>query len=132
MLAAGILGTLMSQSAFRAGALSVSLPVIDTLEPISAVVIGAWVFGERLAASPGQLAAHLAGGAVAAAGIATLSRSSVATMETSPQFQPARPPTTRCKSREDPSNAPSGRAATATATKAATSTSGGDGHARFR
>lgn len=62
LLAAGILGTLLSQSAFRAGTLSVSLPVTDTLEPISAVVIGAWVFGERLAASPGQLAAQLAGG----------------------------------------------------------------------
>ena len=84
LLAAGILGTLLSQSAFRAGALSVSLPVIDTLEPVSAVVIGAFVFGERLAASPGQLAAQLAGGAVAVAGIAALSRSSVAAMEAGP------------------------------------------------
>lgn len=81
LLAAGALGTLLDQSAFRAGALSVSLPVIDTLEPVSAVVIGAFVFGERLAASPGQLAVQLAGGAVAAAGIAALSRSSVAAME---------------------------------------------------
>jgi len=85
LLAAGILGTLLSQSAFRAGALSVSLPVIDTLEPVSAVLIGAFVFGERLAASPGQLAAQLAGGAVAAAGIAALSRSSVAAMEAGPE-----------------------------------------------
>jgi hypothetical protein len=60
-------------SAFRAGALSVSLPVIDTLEPVSAAAIAAVVFGERLAASPGQLAAQLAGGAAAAAGIAALS-----------------------------------------------------------
>ena len=122
LLAAGILGTLLSQSAFRAGALSVSLPVIDTLEPISTVVIGAWVFGERLAASPGQLAAQLAGGAVAAAGMATLSRSSVAAMETSPQNPASPPPITRGKPREDPSNAQSGRAAAATATK------GGDFH----
>ena len=76
---------MLSQSAFRAGALSVSLPVIDTLEPVSAVLIGAFVFGERLAASPGQLAAQLAGGAVAAAGIAALSRSSVAAMEAGPE-----------------------------------------------
>ena len=81
LLAAGALGTLLDQSAFRAGALSVSLPVIDTLEPVSAVVIGAVVFGERLAASPGQLAAQLAGGVLAAGGIAALSRSSVAAME---------------------------------------------------
>lgn len=81
LVAAGALGTLLDQSAFRAGALSVSLPVIDTLEPVSAVVIGAFVFGERLAASPGQLAAQLAGGVIAVAGIAVLSRSSVAAME---------------------------------------------------
>lgn len=81
LLAAGILGTLLDQSAFRAGALSVSLPVIDTLEPVSAVVIGAFVFGERLASSPGQLAIQLAGGAMAVFGIAALSRSSVAAME---------------------------------------------------
>ncbi|HEX6857119.1 MAG TPA: DMT family transporter [Streptosporangiaceae bacterium] len=81
LLAAGALGTLLDQSAFQAGALSVSLPVIDTLEPVSAVVIGAVVFGERLAASPGQLAAQLAGGVLAAGGIAALSRSSVAAME---------------------------------------------------
>jgi drug/metabolite transporter (DMT)-like permease len=84
LLAAGTVGTLLSQSAFQAGALSVSLPVIDTLEPVSAVVVGAFVFGERLAASPGRLAAQLAGGAIAAAGIAALSRSSVAAAEATP------------------------------------------------
>jgi drug/metabolite transporter (DMT)-like permease len=88
LLAAGLLGAFLSQSAFRAGALSVSLPVIDTLEPVSAVVIAATVFSERLAASPGQLAAQLAGGAVAAAGIAALSRSSVAAAETRPAPEP--------------------------------------------
>jgi drug/metabolite transporter (DMT)-like permease len=87
LLAAGIVGALLSQSAFQAGALSVSLPVIDTLEPVSAVIIAAFVFGERLAASPGQLAAQLAGGAAAVAGIAALSRSSVAAMETAPSDQ---------------------------------------------
>ena len=87
LLAAGIAGALLSQSAFQAGALSVSLPVIDTLEPVSAVIIAAVVFGERLAASPGQLALQLAGGAAAVAGIAALSRSSVAAMETAPSNQ---------------------------------------------
>jgi hypothetical protein len=57
------------------GALSVSRPVIDTLEPVSGSVIGAFVFGERLAASPAQLADE------AVAGIAALSRFSVAAME---------------------------------------------------
>lgn len=88
VLAAGVLGAFLSQSAFRAGALSVSLPVIDTLEPVSAVVIGATVFGERLAASPAHLAAQLTGGAIAVAGIAALSRSSVAAAEGTPGTPP--------------------------------------------
>ena len=52
LLAAGILGAYLTQSSFQAGALSVSLPVIDTVEPVSAVLIGATVFSERLATSP--------------------------------------------------------------------------------
>jgi hypothetical protein len=82
LMLAGLLGALLSQSAFHAGALSVSLPVIDTLEPISAVVIAATVFNERLAASPGGFAAQLAGGGVAVAGVAALSRSAIAAAET--------------------------------------------------
>ena len=74
LLAAGILGAYLTQSSFQAGALSVSLPVIDSVEPVSAVLTGATVFSERLATSPVQLSA----GAMAAGGIAALSRSSVA------------------------------------------------------
>ena len=92
LLAAGILGAYLSQSSFQAGALSVSLPVIDTVEPVSAVLIGATVFSERLATSPAQLSAQLVGGAMAAGGIAALSRSSVAAAETRPWRQP---PSTR-------------------------------------
>jgi uncharacterized membrane protein YedE/YeeE len=83
LLAAAVLGALFGQSAFAAGALSLSLPVIDTVEPVAAVVIGATVFGERLASSPVLLAIQLAGGAIAVAGIAVLSRSSVVETETS-------------------------------------------------
>lgn len=82
--AAGLTGALVSQSAFEAGALAVSLPVIDTMEPISAVLIAATVFNERLASSPVALAVQLAGGAVAVVGIAALSRSSVAAAEVRP------------------------------------------------
>lgn len=77
-----MLGGLFGQSAFAAGALSLSLPVIDTVEPIAAVTIGATIFGERLAASPALLAIQLGGGAVAVAGIAVLSHSSVVETET--------------------------------------------------
>lgn len=82
LIAAAGLGALLSQSAFSAGALSLSLPVIDTLAPITAVVIAATVFGEQLASAPWQLGVQLAGGAVAVAGIALLARSSIVAAET--------------------------------------------------
>ena len=43
-----IAGVLCSQSAFQAGPVGVSLPVIDTLEPSVAILIGAVAFGEHL------------------------------------------------------------------------------------
>jgi len=67
-------GALLGQSAYSSGALSLSLPVLDTLAPIVAVVIAATVFDEKLASSAWQLGLQLAGGAVAVAGIAVLSR----------------------------------------------------------
>ena len=89
LAATGVVGALFGQSAFGAGALSLSLPVIDTLEPVCAVVIGATVFGERLASSPLQLAFQLAGGAAAVAGIALLSRSTIVEAETRDAPEPA-------------------------------------------
>jgi drug/metabolite transporter (DMT)-like permease len=90
LMATGVLGALFGQSAFGAGALSLSLPVIDTLEPAAAVVIGAGVFGEQLASSPLQLGFQLAGGAAAVAGIAMLSRSTIVEAETRAASEPAR------------------------------------------
>lgn len=81
LLVAAILASLFGQSAFGAGALSLSLPVIDSVEPVAAVAIGATIFDERLATSPVQLAVQLVAGAVAVAGITVLSRSSVVKTE---------------------------------------------------
>lgn len=89
LLLAGLTGALLGQSAFSSGALSLSLPVIDTLTPIIAVVIGATVFGEELASAAWQLGLQLAGGAVAVTGIFVLSRSSIVTAEQSAPRQPA-------------------------------------------
>jgi drug/metabolite transporter (DMT)-like permease len=82
MLGAALVGAAFGQSAFGVGALSLSLPVIDTLEPVTAVVIAATLFGERLASSPALLGVQLAGGALAVAGIALLSGSSIVATET--------------------------------------------------
>jgi drug/metabolite transporter (DMT)-like permease len=77
----GVLGALYGQSAFSAGALSLSLPVIDTVEPVCAVVIGATVFGEQLASSPLNLAFQMTGAAAAVTGIAVLSSSKIVEAE---------------------------------------------------
>ena len=90
LLLAGLTGALLGQSAFSSGALSLSLPVIDTLTPIIAVVIGTTVFGEELASAAWQLGLQLAGGAVAVIGIFVLSRSSIVTAEQSAPRPPAR------------------------------------------
>jgi hypothetical protein len=89
LAATGVVSALFGQSAFGAGALSLSLPVIDTLEPVCAVVIGATVFGERLASSPVQLGFQLAGGVAAVAGIWVLSRSKIVEAETLDTPEPA-------------------------------------------
>ena len=75
LLALGTAGLLLSASAFQAGALAASLPIMDTVEPASGVLIGTLVFDERLAASPAGVAVQLAGAAAAFAGIAVLSKS---------------------------------------------------------
>ncbi len=72
LIVLGLSGLLLSQSAFQAGQLTASLPIIDTLEPISAVVLGAAIFHERLASSPLMLAVQLSGAAIAVAGVALL------------------------------------------------------------
>ena len=90
LIVTGILGALYGQSAFGAGALSLSLPVIDTVEPVCAVVIGATVFGERLASSPLNLGFQMAGAAAAVIGIAVLSSSTFVEAETRAAPEPAR------------------------------------------
>jgi drug/metabolite transporter (DMT)-like permease len=77
LLAVGTIGIFLSASTFQAGSLSASLPVIDTAEPVSAVLLGTLVLGERLATSPAGLALQLAGAAAAAGGIILLGRSSL-------------------------------------------------------
>lgn len=71
----GILGMLLAQSAYQAGSLAASLPIIDTVEPISSVLIGVLLFQEKLASDPLLLSAQLLGAALAILGIVTIDRS---------------------------------------------------------
>lgn len=70
-------GLLLVQSAFQAGPLAVSLPVIDVVEPTTAVVIGITAFGERVHLSTGSLALTAAGIVSLVGGIMLLDTSSV-------------------------------------------------------
>ena len=72
-----ITGMLLTASMQQAGPLSASLPVVDTVEPVSSVLIGTLVFGEQLAGSAAGLALQFAGAGVAVAGIIVLGRYSM-------------------------------------------------------
>ncbi|WP_030855103.1 DMT family transporter [Streptomyces sp. NRRL F-4474] len=80
LVAVGVTSLVLSQSAFQAGSLAVSLPIIDTLEPIGAVAIGIAVFGERLALTGWELTVQMLGAAAAVTGIVLLGRSPLATV----------------------------------------------------
>ncbi len=49
LVACGILGTVLQQSAFQAGALQASLPTMTVLEPAVATVLGISLLGEKIA-----------------------------------------------------------------------------------
>lgn len=74
----GLAGLALTMGAFQAGALGASLPVIDTVEPVSGVLIGTFVFGESLAATPAGLGLQAAGAAAAVIGITLLGRAAPA------------------------------------------------------
>lgn len=75
VLSVGALGFLISQSAYQAAPLASSLPIMDTIEPITAVVLAAYVLRERVSLSTADLAVETAGMAATAAGVFLLGRS---------------------------------------------------------
>lgn len=77
MAVASISGLVLVQSAYQAGPLAVSLPVVDTLEPTVAVAIAVTIFGEQVSLSAGALAMTAVGIALLVAGIVDLDLSPV-------------------------------------------------------
>ena len=75
LFVAGMTGILLAQSAYRTGSLFVSLPIIDSVGPITGVAIGAAVFDEQLTRSPAILGIQLLAGPVAVVGMVVLRRS---------------------------------------------------------
>lgn len=77
MAVASISGLVLVQSAYQAGPLAVSLPIIDTVEPSVAVIIAVTIFGEQVNHSVGALAPTALGLALIVGGILTLDRSPI-------------------------------------------------------
>jgi hypothetical protein len=48
LIAAGVTGMLLAQSAFQAGNLRLSLPMLTVVQPLVAIAIGRFVFGEHI------------------------------------------------------------------------------------
>jgi len=113
LMTLGILGLLLSTSAFQASALSASLPVIDTVEPVSGVVIGAVLFNERLASSPAGLMAQLGAAAVAVTGIAMLGPQLAAAGDQGHRLHSGRPQCDLLKASNEATTGATTRAATA-------------------
>ena len=76
LLAAGIVGLWLMQSAFSAGPLHSSLPTIAAGEPVAGIVLGIVVFGDRIQISAGQLAIEAGGIAALIVGVVMVARSS--------------------------------------------------------
>ena len=77
MAVVAALGMIVQQSAFQAGPLPASIPVMDATEPTVAVLIGVFVFAEAVGTSALALAGEAVGICAILAGIVALDRSPV-------------------------------------------------------
>jgi len=75
LIAGGLIGMVLSQSAFQAGPLRASLPLLTIVDPLVSILIGVCVFHEHVAQDPARVLAELAGAAIMAAGVFALARS---------------------------------------------------------
>ncbi|WP_214103016.1 DMT family transporter [Acrocarpospora catenulata] len=75
LIMVAVVGILLSQSAFDAAPLRVSLPAATAAEPIIGIVLGVAILGERLRVDPPALAGEVAGLIALVAGIIILGRS---------------------------------------------------------
>ena len=75
----GAAAMLLTSHAMAAGPLAASQPGFTIGDPVTAILLGALLFGERLGTSPAALAAEVLGLIVLAIGVWTLSRSELIT-----------------------------------------------------
>ncbi|HEX3393496.1 MAG TPA: DMT family transporter [Acidimicrobiales bacterium] len=98
LVGAASYGFLLSQSAFQAGPLEASLPVLTISDPLISAAIGLGFFHEAIADRPGALLVEVAGAATMVVGVFLLARSPLV-LEDAPGPGPGPPATSTA---EDP------------------------------
>jgi drug/metabolite transporter (DMT)-like permease len=84
VVAAGIVGTILTQAALHHGPLAVSQPLMVIVDPFVSIILGVWLFGEHFVGGPLKLAVGALGFAAMVAGVVLLAR-------TAPSFAAAEP-----------------------------------------
>jgi drug/metabolite transporter (DMT)-like permease len=84
LMGVGTLAMLLTSHAIAAGPLAASQPGFTIGDPVTAILLGAFLFSERLGTSPAALAAEVVGLVVLALGVRTLSGSALITETTKP------------------------------------------------
>jgi drug/metabolite transporter (DMT)-like permease len=74
LVGAGIIGTAINQRAYQIAPLAFSMPVVNVVGVLVAIVFGAFVFGEVPGHSPGGVVVQLLGLGVLAAGLREIAR----------------------------------------------------------
>lgn len=69
VVGAAVVGLLLSQSAFKAGSLSHSLPPLTAAEPLAGIALGVGLLADHLDVTPGRLAVEAACGAAVILGV---------------------------------------------------------------
>lgn len=77
LVGAGLLGMLLAQSAFQAGDLDASLPVLTVVDPVVSIVIGAFLFGESVRSGALPTPVECAGLVIMTVGVFALSKAEV-------------------------------------------------------
>lgn len=74
LIIAGALGMVLTQKAFQAGPLAMSLPVIASLDPLFSLAVGRAVYAEKLRGTPEAVTLSIVGLVVLLAAVVLLSR----------------------------------------------------------
>ncbi|MGH9062477.1 MAG: DMT family transporter [Acidimicrobiales bacterium] len=85
LVAVGVASLLTAQSAFQAGPLRASLPVLTVLDPVVSIVVGALAFGEGIDTAGIRRALEVVGLAVMAGAVFLLARSPLVSGDEEPQ-----------------------------------------------